>query len=134
GARIVKASGFVDETESPEKLIDGRGETKWCDSQNAPQWIDIELGKEENVTRWVLLNAGAEQNDYITRSCLLMGKKNLSDDWTILDQLEGNRKNKTNRTFTPQKLRYLRLIVTAPEQSEGARGAARLYELELYGK
>lgn len=131
-AKIQKASGYARLTESPEYLIDGKEDTKWCDVGDGPHWVEFDLGDEEVVSRWALLSAGAEKQEYITRGCLLMGKQGREDEWGILDQFDGNHKNKVNRTFAPQPVRFLRLLVVSPLQLAGAKGSTRIYELEVF--
>ncbi len=126
-ARIIGVSGEVNDNERAANLTDGRQDTKWCDAQEAPYFVDFDLGRETTVSQWWLVNAACEQSSYITRTCLLQGRNSTSEDWRTLDMIDGNRQNVVRRSFTPATVRYVRLFVVAPTQ--GVEHAVRIYEL-----
>lgn len=128
-AKIISVTGECNERERVVNLTDGNPDTKWCDITQAPHYVVFDLGKEQNVSRWRLLNAGAEDASYITRTCLLQGRNNETDEWKTLDMFDGNRNNQVNRTFSPTSVRYVRLFVVNPTQTQG--DATRIYEFEL---
>lgn len=130
-AKITGYSGFVNRNERPEMICDGNEDTKWCDTGAKPHHIDFDLGEQKTVSHWSILSAGAEMQAYVTRSALLMGKQQEGDEWKIIDILDGNKKNITDRKFPAQQLRYLRLLITAPEQ-DGDGNATRIYELRVH--
>lgn len=131
GAKVTAASGHVNEAERPEFICDGRQDTKWCDVRPAPNFVDFDLGEEKEVSGWGLINAGQEISEYITRAAILQGRLSADKEWQTLDILDGNRTDHVQRSFTPMRVRYLRLLVTAPSQPING-GTARIYELELY--
>ena len=45
GAKVIACSGFVNEEESPECMIDGDTQTKWCDITGVPNYADFDLGE-----------------------------------------------------------------------------------------
>ncbi|WP_024994126.1 glycoside hydrolase family 38 C-terminal domain-containing protein [Phocaeicola paurosaccharolyticus] len=129
---IIGWSGFVNNSEKPEMLVDGKEDTKWCDVSLLPNYVDFDLGEEKKLSSWRLLSAASEDGSYITGSCFLMGKNKQSDEWQSLDYVVGNKKNVIDRSFENQnKFRYLRLMVVQPDQSV-AGGASRIYELEVF--
>ena len=130
GAKIVSVSGEVNDSERAVFLTDGRTDTKWCDSGAAPNHVTFDLGRPTTVKRWRMLNAGQEDASYITRTCLLQGRLNDTDEWQTLDLLDANRSDEVDRTFAPASVRYVRLFVVSPTQSTAP--AARIYELELF--
>ena len=130
-ARLVSCSGYVNERERPEFLVDGNPDTKWCDVTGAPNHITFDLGSQKTVSRWHLLNAGSETQEYITRTILLQGRNTPDEEWQTLDLLDANRQNEVDRRFTPKAVRYVRLYVVGPEQSP-AMGATRIYEFDLW--
>ena len=107
GARIIDYSGFVNESERPEKICDGNENTKWCDTNRAPNFITFDLGNERTVSRWHLLSAGSEMAAYITRTCILQGRSSEQEEWRTLDML------------------------VAPTQAVGM-DATRIYEFDLW--
>ena len=131
GARIIDYSGFVNESERPEKICDGNENTKWCDTNRAPNFITFDLGNERTVSRWHLLSAGSEMAAYITRTCILQGRSSEQEEWRTLDMLDGNRQNDIDRTFPSAAVRYVRLYVVAPTQAVGM-DATRIYEFDLW--
>lgn len=133
-AKIIACSGYVNDAEKPEYLIDGNLHTKWCDIARAPNYVDFDLGEAQNISGWKLVNAGQESHAYITNGCFLQGKSHLDDEWKTLDNLDGNTRNIIVRPLNdPEKVRYLRLLVTRPSQNAGGRDA-RVYELEVYSR
>ena len=131
GAAVIDYTGFVNNDERPELLIDGNPITKWCDTSSLPNYVTFDLGSERTVSRWHILNAGSETAAYITRTCLLQGRRTAQEEWRTLDILDGNRANEIDRTFTPATVRYVRLYVISPTQSIGM-DATRIYEFDLY--
>ena len=131
GAKVISSTGYVNGKEQPENIVDGKEDTKWCDIHPAPNTVDLDLGQIRNLSAWSLVNAANESSEVVTRSCILMGRASESDEWTTLDLLDGNRANIVEREFKATKVRYVRLMVTAPVQSIGG-STVRIYELGLY--
>lgn len=131
-SQIIVYSGYVNESEKPEYIVDGDETTKWCDVTLQPNYIDFDFGKERTIKGWRIVNAGAESMSYITSSCFLQGKSNVNDEWHTLDFISNNKRNTVNRTLKePKSVRYLRLLVTQPVQDPNGKDA-RIYELEVY--
>jgi len=130
GAEIVGVSGEVNGDERAANLVDGDELTKWCDAQAAPNYVVFDLGKSVEVKRWRMVNAACEQASYVTRTCLLQGRNNTTEEWRTLDMFDGNRKNVVDRQFNPAAVRYVRLFVVGPTQDLDP--AARIYELGVY--
>lgn len=128
-AAIVAVSGEVNHGERAALLVDGNEQTKWCDNQAAPNYVAFDLGRRCVVSRWRLLNAACERASYITRTCLLQGRNDPDEEWRTLDMIDGNRKNRVDRSFAPSEVRYVRLYVVSPTQ--GLDAAVRIYEFEL---
>jgi alpha-mannosidase len=129
-ARIISVSGEVNDDERATNLIDGRDDTKWCDAHQAPNYVAFDLGKPTEVKGWKIINAACEQSSYITRTCLLQGRNQETEEWQTLDMFDGNKNNVVNRSFLPVTVRYVRLFVINPTQGRDA--AARIYEFELF--
>jgi len=132
GAKILNFSGEYKKEESASNCIDGNLNTKWCDVSPAPNYIDFDLGKEETLRSWKLVNAGEEVQEYVTRSCFLMGRNSLTEEWKPIDCVNDNHNNIIDRVVnvtTPY--RYIRLLITQPTQNNDDN-TARIYELALY--
>ena len=130
GAKVVAVSGECNADERASNLIDGNENTKWCDVTTAPNYVVFDLGKSTQVSGWSMINAGVEDFSYITRTCLVEGRNSETDDWKLLDMVDGNRNNVLNREFKPTTVRYIRLYVISPCQSLG--DATRIYEFGVY--
>ena len=131
GAQVIRCTGYVNDREKPEFMVDGDPETKWCDVGQAPNIVDFDLGEEKEIRSWNLLSAGSEHSSYITRSCILMGRSDSTEEWRVIDMLDGNKQNHVDRELAPTRIRYVRLMVTGPTQETGDDGT-RIYELELH--
>ena len=131
GATVVACSGYVNERERPEFCIDGNPKTKWCDTNDAPNYVVFDMGETKTVSGWSLLNAGCENKSDITRTALLMGRNNDKEEWALLDMIDGNRSDIVNRQFNATDVRYIRLVVIGPVQDTDG-GATRIYEFGVY--
>lgn len=131
GAKVIGCSGFVNKREAPECLFDGNADTKWCDVNSAPNYVDFDLGEAKTLSGWKLVNAGNESHSYVTRTCYLQGRNSTSEDWKTLGGMDGNRNNVVSSPLPASTaVRYLRLLVTSPTQEAG--GVVRIYEMEVY--
>ena len=118
--------------ESPECMIDGDTQTKWCDITGVPNYADFDLGETKNVSGWKLVNAGREDKGYITSACFLQGRNSQTEEWKTLDNIDGNRQNVVSRMIdTPAQVRYVRLMITRPMQHAGGK-VLRINEMEIY--
>lgn len=125
-------SGYVNEKEHPSRLVDGDEDTKWCAVTSMPHFVDFDLGGERVVKGWKLVNAAREKHSYVASTCFLLGRNDSSEEWRTLDYFSGNSRNIVRQSFSePQKVRYLRLLVTQPMQSASGRDV-RIYEMEVY--
>ena len=131
-AKIIASSGYTNDEEKPDFLLDSKTDTKWCDVSQTPNYVDFDLGEAQNISGWKMVNAGQESHSYITNGCFLQGKTNPGDEWTTLDAIDGNHANVVSRPLNYDgKVRYIRLHVTRPTQSTGGTDT-RIYELEVY--
>ena len=129
---IVSSTGFVNERETPAKMLDGNPMTKWCDVTGNPPTVVFDLGKPTEIKGWKLLNAGGEDPSYVTSGCYLMGRNSTNEDWHTIDGFAGNRHNVVNRKLkTPETVRYVKLMITAPTQEAGVM-TTRINEFEVY--
>lgn len=131
-SQIMAYSGYVNDSEKPEYIVDGDEATKWCDVTLQPNYIDFDLGKEKTIKGWKIVNAGTENTSYITSSCFLQGKSDINEEWRTLDFISNNKRNSVSRTLKETaNVRYLRLLVTQPVQDPNGKDV-RIYELEVY--
>ncbi|MEV0715856.1 family 16 glycoside hydrolase [Asanoa sp. NPDC050611] len=121
--------------EGPAKAVNGSvtgGNTdKWC-SLGSSKWMQVDLGAATSVNRVVLKHAaaGGENAAWNTRDFNLQVSTN-GTSWSTVATVTGNTASTTTHTFTAVQARYVRLNVQTPTSS--GDGAARIYELEVYG-
>lgn len=131
-ANVTGCSGYANDKEQPKFLTDENTETKWCDTTSGPHFVDFDLGESKSISSWKLVNAGQEDQSWITSDCFLQTKENASEDWKTVDGVRGNAKNVISKALLqPAQARYIRLYVTRPEQSKEGN-ALRIYELGVY--
>ena len=129
---VVARSGEVSSEERAECALDDNAETKWCDVSGArPKYITVDLGKVQPIRGWYVMHAGLESLDYITKEYSLEVCTTPDGDWQRVDTVRDNTSLETDRLLaTPVEARYVRLLVTKPDQSEG--NATRIYEFSVY--
>lgn len=59
-AKIIAYSGYFNDNEKPERIVDGDVDTKWCEVGSALNYVDFDLGEAKTVSGWKLVNAGRE--------------------------------------------------------------------------
>lgn len=129
---ITAYSGFVNDRERPEMLVDGKIDTKWCDTKPGLSFVEFDLGKSTPFNSWKLVNAGSETASYVTACCMLQTRDSKDEEWKTVDLFSGNKRNVVSRALSnPATARYVRLLVVQPTQ-EADSNVARLYELGLY--
>lgn len=129
---IVAWSGFTRHNERPALMLDGKDNTKWCDINSVPSFVEFDFGKETEISSWMMMNAASESQSFVTCSCLLQARNDKSEDWRTIDYFTGNRKNIINKSIgKTEKVRYLRLFVVQPLQAADGKDT-RIYEFAVY--
>ena len=131
-ARIVSYSGYVNEYEHPKNLVDANTDTKWCDITSVPNYVDFDLGEIQSISRWSLINAGKENQAWVTSDCFLQVRNDAKEDWQTVDNIRGNSRDMITKSLVkPVQARYVRLLVTRPIQDKGG-DTTRIYEFGVY--
>lgn len=132
GKPVVGRSGQVNSSERAECALDDDISTKWCDYSDAkPKFISIDMQQETPVRGWTVMHGGLEALDFITKEYSLQVKSNPDDEWKTVDTVYDNTALETDRLLAePVKARFVRLLVTKPDQSEG--NTTRIYEFSVY--
>ena len=129
--QIIGCSGFVNDQESPARLVDGDEKTKWCDISSATSYVDFDLGEETEFSSWRVVNAGDENQEYITSACLLQARNTTDEEWRTIGHFTGNKSNIVKKQFHhPQRARYIRLNVVHPVQAADGVGT-RIFEFGI---
>lgn len=129
---VGERSGQVNRSESAEMAVDEDTTTKWCDFSDArPKFIVVDMGAEKEIIGWYVMHAGLENLDYITKEYSLQVRGAGDDEWRTVDTVVDNNALETDRTLSaPVRARYVRLLVTKPDQSEG--NTTRIYEFSVF--
>jgi alpha-L-fucosidase 2 len=124
-------SGSEDD-ETAALAFDGKDSTKWCHMDGlSGEWIQVDLGDEYDIRRWVLKFAGVKEDiKYNARDFKIEGSTD-GTSWTDIDTVYGNTKTVCGQTIAPVSARYVKLTMLTSTQSND--GGARLYEFEVYG-
>ena len=149
GGSIIDCSGFVNGSEAPEKLIDGKLNTKWCCTDasdptycldGARFWVIIDLGEKKTFNTYTIFNTKTQE----TGGNMSEWELYISDDpydtegWVSVDyqkmtarDYQSNKPGYNTMSFDIGDIsaRYLLLKVY---NGDGSRGTVRLYELQLY--
>jgi hypothetical protein len=105
---------------------------KWCSNKPA-KWMRVDLGSRRVLTRIVVRHAGAggEKAAFNTRAYAIRTSLD-GKNWTLQRQVANNKANANAILLASKPARFVRLEVTQGTQSGG--GAARIYELEVWGR
>jgi hypothetical protein len=122
-------------TEGPAKAVNGSVSGGWSDkfcTKVSDRWLRVDLGSNRTISTLVVKHSGAgsESTAYNTRD-FRFETRTASGSYTTAATVTGNASSVTTTTIAPRSARYVRLRVTAGEQSSAA-GAARIYEVEVY--
>lgn len=133
GGQPAEATAYVNANEAPEFAVDGDVTKKWCATGTPPHELTIDLGDVRTVSNVTVSHAeaGGESSDMNTKSYVI----SVSEDgvqFTDIMSVTRNTAAVTADTFAPVKARYVKLSVIKPTQ--GSDTAARIYEVEIYGK
>lgn len=117
--------------ESAKMAADRDELTKWCvtASQSQTPYLEYRFSEPREICQWMVLNAGSESDDYVTRACKLQRYDN--GKWIDVDEISDNRDNKIVRGVTPFTTNRVRLQMIQGEQSGYT---TRIYEFGVYGK
>ena len=129
---VVGRSGQVNRHEVAEFAVDDDMTTKWCDvSMTMPKYMEVDLQMEKTIKGWLVLHAGVESLNYITKEYSLQVRNSPDEEWKTVDTVYDNIELQTERYLDePVKARYVRLNVTKPDQHEGIK--VRIYEFVVF--
>lgn len=119
--------------EGAAKANDGDITTKWCvlSSQSATPYLEYQFNNTVEVCSYMLLNAGIESMDYVTRDYRIQRFDEATSQWVDVDIVTQNIENRIERGFAPFEAKKVRLQI---EQGENSGTTTRVYEFVLYGK
>lgn len=122
----VTASSYYDDNFIPQYAVDDNNGTLWRPKGMGQEWLEIDLGKPENIrTVWTQFEYGTQFYQYFIETSL-DGK-----NWTIFADKRNNRLSGSPMTdFGDTKARYLRITTTGGEKA-GFNGA--IWNVKVFG-
>lgn len=109
----------------------GGGDDKWCSGGAAPWW-QVDLGISYDVNQVVIYHAGVggEARDFNSGAFKVQTSTD-GTKWVTQAKVNNNIASVTATNLKPATARHVRISLTEPQQSAG--GAARLYEVQVFG-
>lgn len=122
--RPVKASSSIerDGATNPEAAVDGNPATRWSSEFSDPQWLAVDLGKPETVSRVELLWQGAYGRDYAIE---------VSPDgqnWKEVHKADKGKGGTDTIRFAPTEARWVRVHGT----KRGTQFGYSLWEMRVF--
>ncbi|QJD87872.1 DUF7402 domain-containing protein [Cohnella herbarum] len=113
--------------------IDGNMGSRWSDSNKEAYWLQVDLGEEKEIGRYLIVNAGPFENwlgnKINTRALQLQTSKD-GETWVTVDDVKGNTEDILDRVLPAgTKARYVRFNITEPQDPTTMYQAVRIYEI-----
>jgi len=106
------------------KAVDGNTSTRWASTSGSdPQWIYVDLGSSQSISRVKLNWEAAYGKDY-----KIQVSTSGTSSWTDVKTVTGGDGGIDDHTFTATNARYVRMYGTA----RGSQWGYSLYEFEVY--
>jgi hypothetical protein len=132
-----KATGSLpcQSSETPDKAVNGSwvNSISWCTYSGKAMWWQVDLGAPYSLSKIVIYHAGAggEPTIWNTRNFNIQVSVD-GTNWETVERVKDNTSNVSIHTPDSVVARYVKILVTTPEYGSG--GAARIYEVEVFGK
>lgn len=128
----VPEASSTEATSNVRNVTDGDPETVWVSGNEAgDKTLEIDLGSVGSINRWYVRHAPLSEPTKITSDFKLQYKVNAEDEWQDADAVTGNTYAVTDRFINVEEARYVRLVITKPDQSTGT--VANIYEFSVMG-
>lgn len=128
----IDCSGSANEGEVGKFAADGDPGTKWCDDKQVDRWLEYKYNDLVTVSRWAVLGALKEEQNYILSEFKLQYFLEDTKEWKDIEEITENKDNQIVRLISePVTAKRFRLYVTKGEQ--GGSKTPRVYEFTLFG-
>ena len=120
------------------RAVDGDAATSWSPGGGAPYWLQVDLGEEHTIHRWVVKLEGSRAlfggptDGPLNAADFELQVSGDGVQWSSVDEVRGNTQSVTDRQIQPAVARHLRLYVTKPTSLEFNQNLV-VYEFEVYG-
>ena len=127
------ANHEMNNRESADKALDGRGFTKWCGTQDEKRecTLNIDLEKVYYPKSYLICHAGAvESKMWNTVDFDIFVKEKEDDEYTLADSVRGNENDVTRGTLNCNGARYVMLKIYTPAKDGDTH--ARIYHFGIF--
>ena len=139
GGKVYDCSGYTNDNENAQKLIDGDLNTKWCATSSnvtngeyklngVKHWVKIDLGKEKEFNTYTLYNTRSKEGYGNTTEWEVL-VSNDGNKWTSVDYQPSNNSAVSSFNVGNQKARYIMIKIFTPDNGVGT---LRLYDFQLF--
>ena len=139
GGKVYDCSGYTNDNENAQKLIDGDLNTKWCATSSnvtsgeyklngVKHWVKIDLGKEKEFNTYTLYNTRSKEGFGNTTEWEVL-VSNDGNEWTSVDYQPSNNSAISSFNIGNQKARYIMIKIFTPDDGVGT---LRLYDFQLF--
>jgi hypothetical protein len=106
--KAAKASSSIDRdgATKPEAAVDGNGATRWSSEFSDPQWLAVDLGKPQTISRVELLWEGAYGKEYAVQVSLD------GENWKDVYKTDKGKGGTDTIKFAPTEARWVRMYGT----------------------
>ena len=139
GGKVYDCSGYINDNENAQKLIDGDLNTKWCATSSnvtsgeyklngVKHWVKIDLGQEKEFNTYTLYNTRSKEGFGNTTEWEVL-VSNDGNEWTSVDYQPSNNSAISSFNIGNQKARYIMIKIFTPDDGVGT---LRLYDFQLF--
>lgn len=139
GGKVYDCSGYTNDNENAQKLIDGDLNTKWCATSSnvtsgeyklngVKHWVKIDLGQEKEFNTYTLYNTRSKEGFGNTTEWEVL-VSNDGNEWTSVDYQPSNNSAVSSFNIGNQKARYIMIKIFTPDEGVGT---LRLYDFQLF--
>ena len=125
GGKVYDCSGYTNNNENAQKLIDGDLNTKWCATSSnvtngeyklngVKHWVKIDLGKEKEFNTYTLYNTRSKEGYGNTTEWEVL-VSNDGNKWTSVDYQPSNNSAVSSFNIGSQKARYIMIKIFTPD-------------------
>lgn len=122
------------QNEEPYRACDGDTGTKWCYRTDGV-YLQVDLGEKNDwkISKFTLVNAGSEGQDYITRDFSILSS-NDGKNWNVEVRKTNNTSNVVEMVLSkPTSARYFKLVPDYAAQTDRDKNCPRIYEFQAWG-
>ena len=159
---VYSSSVETGDKNNPGNARDGRNDTRWAsgsmvksngvtESGNSYDWLEFDLGMEKEISGAEILFEAAHSVDFqimVTRDASIFGKyKNykltgdtfpsintISNGWTVVKTITGNKDLNFKTNFDKIKARYVRILSTKAADFGTTTYGNSIYEVKMVGE